>query len=59
MITLKHLCREFDLDAYPLRQRLRKALKHKPNQRWQWKPDDPQLTEAKAIAKEMQDAKTS
>ncbi|RMH22107.1 MAG: hypothetical protein D6698_01740 [Gammaproteobacteria bacterium] len=51
MITLKHLCREFNLDPYPLRQKLRKALKHKRNQRWQWSEDDPQLAEARKIAK--------
>ena len=53
-ITLKHICREFDLDAYPLRQKLRKSLPHKRNQRWKWKPDDPQLTEVRDIARSMQ-----
>lgn len=53
MITLKHLCREFDLDAYPLRQKLRKSLTHKRNQRWQWPEDDPQLQEARDIAKQL------
>jgi hypothetical protein len=55
MITLKHLCREFDLDTYPLRQALRRKLTHKRNQRWQWEPDDPQLTEARSIAKSLKD----
>lgn len=53
MITLKHLCREFNLDPYPLRQKLRKTLKHKRNQRWQWNDDDPQLSEAREVAKEL------
>ena len=53
MITLKHLCREFDLDPYPLSQKLRKQLEHKRNQRWQWQPDDPQLAEARKIAKNL------
>lgn len=55
MITLKHLCREHNLDPYPLRQALRKALKHKRNQRWQWSPDDPQLAEAQAVAKALKE----
>lgn len=42
MIVLKHLCKEFNLDARKLRQRLRKEFG--PNRRWQW-PDanDPDL----------------
>ena len=66
LITLKHLCREFDVDPYPLRQKLRKGLEHKRNQRWQWPDDDPQLAEAREIAKQLSiqtmeraDAKTS
>jgi hypothetical protein len=55
IVTLKHICREFELDAYPLRQKLRKKLPHKPNQRWKWQPDDPQLKEVRAIAKTMKD----
>jgi len=65
-VTLKHLCREYDLDPYPLRQRLRKQLEHRCNQRWQWQDDDPQLAEARKIAKDLsiqtmetKDAKTS
>ncbi len=53
MITLKHLCREYNLDPYSLRQKLRKALEHKRNQRWQWPEDDPQLVEARKIAKSL------
>lgn len=53
MITLKHLCQEYGLDPYPLRQQLRKSLKHKRNQRWQWQPEDPQLAEAHKIAKHL------
>lgn len=55
MITLKHLCREFDLDAYPLRQKLRASLKHKRNQRWKWEPDDPELIEVRALAAQMRE----
>lgn len=55
MITLKHLAQEFQLDPYKLRQVLRQHLPHKPNQRWQWKPTDPQLQKAKDIAKELSD----
>jgi hypothetical protein len=54
-ITLKHICREFDLDAYPLRQKLRAKLKHKRNQRWQWSSDDPQLPQVREIAKAMKE----
>ena len=53
MITLKHLCQEYGLDPYPLRQQLRKGLKHKRNQRWQWQPEDPQLAKARKIAKQL------
>ena len=42
MIVLKHLCREFNLDARKLRQRLRKEFG--PNRRWQWQDaNDPDL----------------
>ena len=57
MVTLKHICREFDLDPYPLRQKLRKHLEHKRNQRWKWKPDDPQLTEVRQLAAQMKEKK--
>jgi hypothetical protein len=57
LITLKHICREFDLDAYPLRQKLRTLLPHKRNQRWKWAPDDPQLKQVRLIAQEMKDKK--
>ena len=56
MITLKHICREFDLEPYPLRQKLRQKLTHRKNQRWKWLPEDPQLTEVRNIAREMRDA---
>lgn len=55
MITLKHLCREYDLDPYPLRQALRKQLTHRRNQRWQWQDDDPQLKEARDVAQTLKD----
>jgi len=57
LITLKHLCREYDLDAYPLRQVLRTHLKHRKNQRWAWSPDDPQLKEARSLAAQMKEKK--
>jgi hypothetical protein len=57
LITLKHICREFDLDAYPLRQKLRANLKHQRNQRWKWATDDPQLKQVRLIAQEMKDKK--
>ena len=55
IITLKHICREFDLDAYPLRQKLRQHLPHKRNQRWKWKSDDPQLTQVRQLAAQMKE----
>jgi hypothetical protein len=55
-ITLKHLCREFDLDSYPLRQKLRQHLKHAKGQRWKWKPDDPELAKARQVAKAMKES---
>jgi hypothetical protein len=54
-ITLKHICREFDLDPYLLRQVLRKNLPHRRNQRWKWSPDDPQLKQARALAAQMKE----
>lgn len=57
MITLKHICREFDLDPYPLRQKLRKHLKHHRNQRWKWNPDDPQLKAVRELAAQMKEPK--
>lgn len=53
MITLKHVAREYDLDPYALRQKLRSQLEHKPNQRWQWDEKDPNLSKAREIAKGM------
>lgn len=54
MITLKHLMREFEIDnGNLLRKALRTKLKHKRNQRWQWQDDDPQLAEARKIAKQL------
>jgi hypothetical protein len=55
-ITLKHLCREFDLDPYTLRQYLRKNLtSHTKHRRWKWQPDDPELTTAKKLAQQLKD----
>lgn len=56
-ITLKHICREYDLDAYPLRQVLRAKLPHRRNQRWKWKPDDPQLKQVRQLAAQMKEKK--
>lgn len=55
MITLKHIAQEFELDPYKLRKKLRLNLKHSSNQRWKWDPKDPELAEAKKIAKLMKD----
>ncbi len=56
LITLKHICREFDLEPYPLRQYLRKHMTtHKRNQRWKWEPKSEQLTEARLLAKQLKD----
>lgn len=56
MLTkLKHLCQEHNLDPHALRKALRQQLKHKPNQRWQWTENDPELKKARAIAKQLQD----
>lgn len=52
-ITLKHIAREFDLDPYALRQRLRQKLEHDKHQRWTFEPNTKRLADAKAIAKEM------
>lgn len=54
-ITLKHICREYDLDPYPLRQKLRANIPHRRNQRWKWEPDDPQLTEVRKLAAQMKE----
>lgn len=54
-ITLKHICREFDLDPYPLRQKLRQKLPHKRNQRWKWKSDDPELKQVRELAAQMKE----
>ena len=56
-ITLKHLCREFDLEPYDLRKHLRANMKHRSNARWNWQPDDKELIIAKRHAKELQHAK--
>lgn len=53
MITLKHLAQRYNLDPYLLRQSFREQLEHEPNQRWKWKENDQQLTEAEAIAKSL------
>lgn len=49
-IVLKNLCQEYDIDPYDLRMALRAKLKKPKNERWQWSEDDPQLTQARAIA---------
>lgn len=56
-ITLKHLCREYDLDPYPLRQVLRKNMPHRKNQRWRWSEDDPDLKVARRLAAQMKEPK--
>lgn len=58
-ITLKHICREFDLDPYQLRQYLRKHTTKAKHQRWKWLPDDPTLPNIKRLAKELKDAQAS
>lgn len=58
-ITLKHICREFDLDPYPLRQYLRKHTKKQKHQRWKWSSDDPALSNIRKLAKELKDAQAS
>ena len=55
IITLKHLCREFDLDSYPLRQYLRKHMPHDKHQRWQWPAQSDGLRRAKQLAKELKE----
>lgn len=44
MVLLKHLCREFDIDPYQLRKRLRAAGYAPHNRRWKWEDDDKDLT---------------
>ena len=58
-ITLKHICREFDLDPYQLRQYLRKHTNKQKHQRWKWPDSDPQLTNIRKLAKELKDAQAS
>lgn len=58
-ITLKHICREFDLDPYQLRQFLRKRTTKAKHQRWKWSDTDPQLTNIRTLAKELKDAQAS
>lgn len=58
MVTLKHLCREFNLDPYPLRQYLRRHMKdHDKHQRWRWPDNDPQLERARELAKQLSEKK--
>lgn len=54
-ITLKHLCQEYGLDPYALRQVLRKKMPHRNNQRWRWSEDDPDLKTARQLAMQMKD----
>ena len=56
MVTLKHICQQYRLDPYPLRQLLRKRLPHSKNQRWRWHEDDPILKQVHQIAKELSNA---
>lgn len=58
-ITLKHICREFDLDPYQLRQYLRKHTTKAKHQRWKWPDSDPSLTNIRKLAKELKDAQAS
>jgi len=55
-ITLKHLCREFDLDPYTLRQYLRKNMPaHIKHRRWKWQQDEAELTIAKSLAQQLKE----
>lgn len=40
MIVLKHLARDFDIDPYALRMKLRKHFGIR--RRWRWDPDKPE-----------------
>jgi hypothetical protein len=57
MITLKHICREFDIDPYPLRQKLRANIPKRKHQRWRWQPDDPELKKVRELAAQMKQKK--
>lgn len=59
MVTLKHICREFDLDPYTLRQFLRKHTTKQKHQRWKWEENDPALPNIRKLAKELKDAQAS
>lgn len=52
-ITLKHICREFDIDPYPLRQQLRKVIPKRKHKRWTWEENDPELKEVRKVAAQM------
>lgn len=58
-ITLKHICREFDLDPYQLRQYLRKHTTKRKHERWKWPSTDPALDNIRKLAKELKDAQAS
>lgn len=45
MIVLKQLAREFDMDPYALRMKLRKQFGVR--RRWRWEENDPQLKAAR------------
>lgn len=56
IVTIKHLCREFDLDPYPLRQYLREHMTtHQKHQRWQWPAQSKDLRRAKELAKQLKE----
>jgi len=48
-IVLKHLCREYDMDAFKLRKVLRKEFGKPESKRWKW--DQNNKAEAAALAK--------
>lgn len=53
-ITLKHICRDFELDPYKLRMALRRANfpKHK-SRHWRWDSEqDPQYLAVRQFAQE-------
>lgn len=59
MITLKHLCRDYNRDPYPLRMFLRQTFGKR--NRWRWDPDKPEDMEDLATIKkaiETQDQKS-
>lgn len=47
MVLLKHLCREFNIEPYQLRKRLRARGFIPTNRRWRWQENDPTLTDVR------------